>query len=162
MALARRISAAERGRSRLVLGEPGICSGASQKAFHFSRSTTSGVSWIPSSRSGAICCSESRRRPLTTSNSGVRSRASVDQARAGLVNGKLADDGLAVVDGERGAQLFAALALPGESEFVIGHGGAEAVQLVVFAKVAVEGLRGRGKGREQHEYRGLKRQTGST
>ena len=78
---------------------------------------------------------------------------------AGLVNGKLADGGLGVVDAERRAQLFAALALPCELEFVVGHGGTEAIGLVVFAKVAVPGLRGCAEC-EQQENRRLRRRTG--
>ena len=76
------------------------------------------------------------------------------------MNGKLADGGLGVADGECRTQLFATLALPGELEIVIGHGGAKAVGLMVFAKVAIQSLRGCAESREKQENHRLGRQTG--
>ena len=92
---ARRISSGFRGRSMFVPARPGTISGASQNAFHFSRSITSGVSATPSSFSGAICCSERRRTPLVIWNSGERFRPRVIQPPAALRAGKFTDQRLA-------------------------------------------------------------------
>jgi hypothetical protein len=61
-----------RGRSRLVPALPGTIRGASQNAFHFSRSINSGVRANPRSFKGAVCWLERRRMPLVSWNSGVR------------------------------------------------------------------------------------------
>lgn len=81
VAAAWRISSGRRGspglRGERPSSSPGTSSGASQNAYHFSRSITSGVIVTPSWRSGWSCCSLTRRSPVVTSNSGARFRASV-------------------------------------------------------------------------------------
>ena len=88
-----RISSGLRGNPRLVPGRPGTIRGASQKAFHFSRSITSGVSCTFSSCNGAICCCERRRTPLVISISGLRFRPRTIQLPALLRAASSCTDG---------------------------------------------------------------------
>ena len=76
--------AAYRGWWCRVRPSPGTSSGASQKAPHFSGSTTSGVISMPRSLRGASCCPVMRRIPDTTRNSGVRLLATLTQSEASL------------------------------------------------------------------------------
>ena len=96
----------------LVPGRPGTIKGASQNAFHFSRSTTSGVSSTFSSFSGAICCWESRRDAAGDFEFGSQILPEHDPASAALARGQFAHQGLPAANRKLGAQLFPALALP--------------------------------------------------
>ena len=95
---------------------------------------------MPSSRSGAICCSERRRLPLVTWNSGVRLRPSVDPGAAALARGKFRDHRLPVAKRETGTQFLPARALPGQFQRTVPHFGLQAVHRLVLVQIAIESL----------------------
>jgi hypothetical protein len=91
---------------------------------------------------------EMRRRPVVISNCGVRSLAEDDPGGSRLARGEFGDDGLAVAEGELGAELLGGFSGPGEGEgFVVGGGG-DAVGGFVGLHVAVEVLSRGGAGDE--------------